>query len=153
MRGGRGFTLAELLVTLGVVSLLVAASLPAFWNFLNKYQLDANGADLAATLRFAQRLAMESEGDSVYSVHLVSGASGSFTLYRGSVYATRDTDYDESHTLPATLSLTYTVPDADVTFTKVEGSTTDTGTITITWIDGGDTKAFSINEAGRIDQL
>ena len=151
MQGGKGFTLVEMLVTLGIVALIAAASMPAFWNFLNKYQLDANGRDLVHTLRQAQRLSMESEGGYAYSVHLITGAGGSYTLYRGSSYASRDTEYDDVHALPATLSLSYTVPDADVTFTKIEGSTSDTGTILITWDDGGESKGVSVNTVGRID--
>jgi len=147
----RGFTIPELLITLAVVSLLVAASLPSFWNFLNKYQLDASAQDLAHVLRMAQRLSMESEGDSVYSVRLMSGAGGSFTLYRGSAFASRDLDYDDEHTLPDSLELSYTVPDADVTFTKVEGTTSDVGTITLTWPDSGLSYTIDINAAGRVD--
>lgn len=147
----RGLTVVELLVVIGIITLLVAASVPAYWNFLNRYQLDANAEDMAQVLRLAQSKTMQSEGDVVWSVHLVSGAGGSFTLFQGSTFVTRDTAFDEAHDLPASLSLSSTTPDADISFVKVEGSTADTGTITLDWPGGIESRVIGVNAAGRVD--
>jgi Tfp pilus assembly protein FimT len=146
-----GLTLLEMLITVGIVTALFLAAVPSFWNFLNTYQMDALANDLAQVLRLAQQKSMSGEADDVWSVHLVSGSGGSFTLYRGSTYASRDTNYDEVHDLPSSLTLTYTVPDADITFVKIEGTTTDTGDVTITWPGSGEFWTVNVNEVGRVD--
>ena len=94
---------------------------------------------------------MTGRDDDVYSLHLVNGAGGGFTLYKGGDYGARDASFDEVHNLPAAFSLVDTIVDADIIFTKIEGTTTDTGTLTISWPRGSQSRTISLNSTGRVD--
>ncbi len=148
----RGLTLIEVLVVIAILTLMALAIVPKAMRVSTPYQLDATLQDFVQVVRLAQTRAMQSEGSSAYSVHLVAGSGGSFTLYRGTTYASRDTNYDEVHTLPNALTLSYTVPDTDINFTKLEGATTDVGGVTISWPDGNMSKAVTINSYGLVDR-
>lgn len=147
----RGYTVVELVLVIGILAILIAASVPAFTSFTSRYQADTQSQDLAQLLRIAQNKSMVSEDDSQFGVHLVTGDGGSFTLFKGSTYAGRDLSFDEEvHTLPNGTSLTDTITGDDVIFTKVEGSTVNTGVITITQGAGG-SHTVTINEVGMVD--
>ncbi len=107
--------------------------------------------EISNNLRIAEIKAMQSEGSSPYSVHLVSGLGGSFTLFRGTDYPSRDVTYDEYHRLPAVLNLSLNIgTSTDIIFSKYEATTTSTGTVTLSWPDGSLTKSFTINSFGVI---
>ena len=148
----RGFTIIETILMVALLAIIVGLASPSFWNFLNKYQVDAMREDLVQLIRLAQSKSMQSEQGSAYSIHFTTGPGGSFILYRGTDFASRNTDYDEVHALPSALSLSSTLPDADLSFTKTEGATTDTGTLTIAWPVGNLSKTIEVNEVGTIDR-
>ncbi len=147
-----GLTLVEILVVVAILTALTIAIIPKALRVYTPYQLDATEQDLAQVVRLAQTRAMQSEGSNPYSVHLVPGAGGSFTLYRGTDYASRDINYDEAHVLPSALSLSYTLPGTEINFTKLEGVTTNVGSITLSWPDGNLSKTLTINSFGVVDR-
>ncbi len=147
-----GFTLVELLVVVGILAILSAAVGPKVIGFYSLYQLDSLSQELVQTMRMADMRAMQSEGSSPYSVHFVSGSGGSFTLYRGTNFALRDKNYDEVHSLPNSLSLNYSGAGPELSFTKLEGMTTNTGSITLTWPDGNQSKTVTVNSYGVVDR-
>ncbi len=154
----KGFTLVELLVVMAILAIMAVGITPKVINFYNSYELDVSTQDLIQVIRLAQQRAMQSEASgtttSPYSVHLVLGSGGSFTLYRGTVYDnTRDANYDEQHNLIRSLSLSYNnvaTGTSDISFSKIEGTTTSTGTTVISWPDGNVSKSFSMNSYGVI---
>jgi prepilin-type N-terminal cleavage/methylation domain-containing protein len=145
----KGLTLVELLVVLAIISTLSVGLSPKIINFYNRYSLDADFQDLIQVIRLAETKAMQSEGSSPYSVHFVTGNGGSFTLFRGSNFSGRDSSYDEVHILPTALNLSLSIGSStDIIFSKYEATTTNTGTITLSWPDGNLTKAVSVNSYG-----
>lgn len=147
VRAMRGFTLVELVISVAFLLLLVAAATPAYREFTAKYQLDANARDLEQLLRTAQNLSMATRDDDTYGVHLTGG---SFTLFKGASYAARDsaTFGEISYALPGSISLSETVVGDDVVFGKVDGTTDDVGTVTLTGRSG--TRTITVNEAGLV---
>ncbi len=148
-----GFSLVEILVVIGILGILTGIVAPKVVHFYNAYQMDALAQDLVQTLRSADMRSMQSEGSSPYSVHLITGPGGSFTLFRGTNYAARDTSYDEMHPIPSALSLSYSGAGPDISFTKIEGLTTNTGSITLSWPDGNQTRSMSVGTYGVVDRL
>jgi type II secretory pathway pseudopilin PulG len=147
----RGFTVIEVLTVLFFLSLLAAGTVPLYRTFIIKYQLVANAEELQQLVRTAQNLSMANRADSQYGVHLVSGAGGQFVLFKGASYATRDTTYDEiSYDLPSSLSLSETVSGEDIVFTKFQGGTSNTGTVTLTSTEL-DTRTVTVNAAGMVE--
>lgn len=146
-----GFSLIEALLVVALFVIIVAATSPRLVDSYHRYRLEALTQDLVHTIRYAQNKSMTGRDDDVYSLHLVNGVGGSFILYKGDDYGARDSSFDEIHSLPSAFSLTDTIADPDIIFAKVEGSTTDTGTLTIAWPDGNQSRTISLNAAGRVD--
>ncbi len=149
LRKNKGFTLVEILVVLAIMAVFTFSA-PKMLNSFNKYSLDSNYNELIQTLRSAVIKSMSGNAGSGWGVHLVSGAGGSFTLFKGAVYSADDTD-NEVHTLNA--SLTLSASSTDIIFSKIEATTTNTGTITLSWPDGSLSKAVSVNAFGTLTKL
>ncbi len=149
-----GLTLVEILVIIAILTAMAAQLTPKIVNFYNNYELDANAQELVQVVHLSQQRAMQSENSSAYSIHFVSGSGGSFTLYRGTNYATRDTSYDEVHNLISSLSLSYAIATSsnDINFSKIEGITGNTGSITISWPDGNLSKTITVNPYGVVER-
>lgn len=147
----RGFSTVEMLVVIAVLALLVGVTVPKVANFYQRWTLDGAAHDLTSALRLAQSKSVQGEGDAVWSVRIVSGAGGEFTLFEGSNFGARDTAFDETYTLPSFLTVSETISGQDVIFTRTEGSSATTGTITISWPDGGLSRGVTINTLGTVD--
>lgn len=57
--GQQGFTLIELMVTVGVVAILAAIAAPSFQDLLGRYRADAAATELKATLDLARSEAIK----------------------------------------------------------------------------------------------
>ena len=139
----KGFTLVELLMVLGILALLIVVSLPLTVNFYKTRQLDVHEQGIVQALRRAQLKAMSIERNSAFGVYLTSTQ---YVLFKGSSYAARDTSYDEVFDLSGNLSVSGL---SEIVFSKLNGTTTDTGTITLSIDDK--TESININEMGRIN--
>ena len=86
-KSSSGFTLIELVVTLGVFIVLGGVVLINLSGRRTTVDLTNTSEDIAATLRQAQSNAMAQKGNTTWSVRFTSGATSSFALFSGS-YAT-----------------------------------------------------------------
>lgn len=59
MRGSRGFSLAEILVTLGVIGVLTAAALPSFADFVRAVRLNSKMGELTSDIALARSEAVK----------------------------------------------------------------------------------------------
>jgi len=142
-RTSAGFTIAEVLITIGIVGLLVVLSIPVYESFQVRNDLGTAKNNVVQSLRRAQTLAGASDGDTSWGVTV---QSGSIVLFRGASYAVRDTTYDETFTLPGTITASGTT---EVVYAKFTGMPQSTGTITMTAVNG-QTSTISINEKGTL---
>ncbi|MFC1787795.1 Tfp pilus assembly protein FimT/FimU [Patescibacteria group bacterium] len=149
VKNKNGFSLIEVLITLGVLVILLVAMTPSFFNFYHRYQLQTKTQETIQVLRLAQSLSMAGQNGEVYGVRLITGWGGGMVLFQGHQFDGRDQDYDQEYLLPQSVSLSATVSDNEVLFNKFEGSTQDIGTITISSAAGS--KSITINQTGRID--
>jgi prepilin-type N-terminal cleavage/methylation domain-containing protein len=78
-----GFTLAETLVVIAIVSLISALSLTSFASLSRNEALSANTAALATRLRDARARTLASVGGTQYGVKI---ATTSITFFRGASY-------------------------------------------------------------------
>lgn len=142
----RGITLLEILVVVGIVAIIAAASVVLSVSSLNQSRISTERDQLIADLRTAQSRSLTGYQDDVWGIYL---ESGQYTVFKGSSYAGRDTDYDQVHAVTSTI--TYS-GNAEINFDFKEGTTSDTGTITLTEAGTGETRGISINENGRISE-
>lgn len=138
-----GFTLVELLLSLAVITVVAGLTLPVYASFQTRNELDLTAQKIASQLRRAQTYSRAVSGDSQWGVAVQSGAA---TLYKGASYATRDTTYDETVSIPGTIALSGV---SDVPFAELTGYPTTTGAIILT-LDADDIRTVSINAKGMV---
>lgn len=120
-----GFSLLELLLSISLIGILVAVSLPVYQQVQNK-----NAAMLAAntieqTVHRATMLARSGAQDSAWGVKV---AAGSVTLFSGDSYAARNTDLDEVFSIPTTVEFSAT---PEMVFAKQTGLQAADQTVTV----------------------
>ncbi len=138
-----GFTLIEVLLSVAVIAVLAGISAPVFTRLATKNDLDTAFVSLAQTWRRGQELSMANDGDIVWGVKV---AAGSITLFKGTSFASRDTNYDEVFSMPLTISVSGAV--TEITFNKLTGTPSATGTVSLTSFD--DTTTLTINSKGTV---
>ena len=143
----QGFTLVELTITIALLAMVAFIGIGVGASTFGKNQIAAEASQLINTLRLAQSYSIAGNQDDVWGIHVTSGT---YTLFKGNDYATRDTNYDQVSTLPGGLTLSGL---SDVIFDIRTGATLNTGTITVTHTGSGDTVVISINATGRITDL
>ncbi|PIR37988.1 MAG: hypothetical protein COV34_02785 [Candidatus Zambryskibacteria bacterium CG10_big_fil_rev_8_21_14_0_10_42_12] len=139
----RGFTLLEILITLGIIGLLafigIITGVDTYKRYLTRSDIDS----AAVLLQKARSSAINNIGNTSHGVHV--GNTGEFVLFRGNSYASRDTTYDlviEQNKDIAISGL------SEVVFSQISGETT-AGTITVTSDTGNIT--ININSEGGIN--
>ena len=73
----RGFTLVELMLSLGVLSVLVALAVPSMANYIQRKRVDSAANELVTSLRYARSLAPQTNN----AIWISFGTSGTFTCY------------------------------------------------------------------------
>ena len=140
----RAFTLPEVLLSLSIIVIIGAMTIPLYSTFMNRNELDIATVTIAQNLRRAQALSQAGDGDTSWGVHV---GVGSILLYKGTSYVLRDSSFDENTSIPTTI-----VPSGitDVTFTKVSGTPQTTGTFILT-SQANETRNVTINEKGMVE--
>jgi prepilin-type N-terminal cleavage/methylation domain-containing protein len=138
------FTLLEVLLSVAIVGVLTAISIPVSRNLLIKNDVDVAAVNVVQTLRRAQILSQASDGDTTWGVRI---QVGSITLFKGESYAVRDADFDEIFDLPNSITPSG-LP--EIVFAKLTGYPQITGTLTLT-TSIGDVRSISINAKGTIE--
>lgn len=143
----RGITLVELLVTIGILSIVALIGVSLAANVFTSNQVTVEADQLGNVLRLAQTRSVSGYQDDVWGVHT---NLSEYTLFKGSTYAGRDTAFDEVHAIQAGVEISGLT---DVVFDIRTGATSNTGTITLTHVESGESKTISINENGRVTDL
>ncbi len=156
-KNSAGFTLVELLVTVGLGAILVGASAVIYGNWQVSAQLNESAAELTQNLRTARQRSVAGLNNSGHGIFLDIDPAGqdSYVLYQGSSYATRDGDYDRliifSQSLEITVAnFTLIGNDVDINFSQGLGDIVNTGTITLTHSVEG-SREVAVNELGVVE--
>lgn len=139
----KGFTLLEILLVIGIISILLVFIVPVSLDFYKSQQLEIQTQSLVQTLRRAQSKAMAIELDSSFGVFI---SNQNYILFKGNSYLTRDAQYDETFDLPEIIEPSGL---SEVVFLKFEGKPNVTGNVILT--SNSDTRTININEIGRIN--
>ncbi len=122
-------SLIELLIVIAVIALLAAVSLPAYRVYQIRNDLNLAAEQLTQGLGRAKLLSQSGQGDSRWGFYVPEGI-----LYQGESYATRNSNFDESYPMPSTIQPSG--EPMDVSFSRLEGVPSATGSIILTGIDG-----------------
>jgi len=152
----RGFTTLELLLTIAVLGLTAATVFLPLAAMQGRSALQDGATGLVDTLRRAETQALSGYYGDKWGIHLSASdgcalPASAYHIFRGGFFASA-TDTIDSISLPNTVMITALSigGGCDVKFDRYSGSTTSTGTITLTGPTGAST--ISINAYGRIFQ-
>lgn len=142
----KGFTLIELLLSIALISALAYVSLPVYQSFQIKNDLNIAATTIVQSLRRAQMLSQNMEGDSSWGVLV---ASGNVTIFKGSSFASRDAAYDETTSISNAVTPSGV---SEVVFSKLSGDPSTTGTITLNnSITSLESRTITINSKGMVN--
>lgn len=144
MKNKKGFTLIELLIVIALISLLGSLSVPFYNTFLVRNFLENKTSELTHTIKKAQNYTVSGKESSQWGVYM---SQDSFVLYKGLSYISRDVNFDEQYSFPATLSLSGLT---EINFAKLRGETSNTGTINVI-ANNGESHIITINKTGSIN--
>lgn len=137
-----GFTLLEVLLSVATIAILAGLSVPVWRTVQTKNDLDVATVTLAQTLRRAQVLSEAVDGDTSWGVKV---QSGSITLFKGTSFAGRDTNFDEASDISTALSIAGVT---EVVYAKFSGLPQTTGSTTLA--TANDARSVTLNEKGMV---
>lgn len=143
-RRDNGFTLIEILLSVGIISLLVGASLPVYVSFQTRNDLEVTTQSVVSMLRRAQTYARAGNGDSQWGVAVQAGSA---TLFKGAAFTSRDTAYDEIAIISSATSVSGL---GEIVFAKLSAAPSTTGSITLS-ATTNDTRMITINGKGMVN--
>lgn len=140
----RGFTLVEIVLSLAVIALIAGFGVPVYQEYQTRNDLDISASTIAQSLRRAQTLAQAGSGDAPWGLYVQSDM---ITLFQGESYVLRDSNFDETFSVPGVIAPTGI---HEVVFAKFSGEPNTTGTITLT-SSSNETRNITINLKGAVD--
>ncbi len=122
---GKGITLIEVLLVIGILAVIFSAGAPVAYNFYYQSQFESEYSLLYSVLEQARGLAMINRNESDHGVYV---NSENLVVFQGSSFAARNADQDRS--FPRSEGITINGP-AEVVFAALSG-TTASSTYTVT---------------------
>ena len=142
-RQADGFTLIEALLSIAIIVILVGVSMPIYYSFQTRNDLDITTQNVASMLRRAQSYARSNNQDSAWSVKMQSTGS---TLFKGTDFAGRNTVYDETVNISSNITVGGL---SEIGFASLTGVPNTNGTITLS--SNSDVRTITINAKGTVD--
>lgn len=142
-RNQNGFTLVELLLSVALLAIILLLGSPISYNIYLRNDLDITASNIVQANRRAQALSQAHSGDSSWGVYI---QSGSITIYKGTSYSARDTDFDEITEVSNALTPSGV---QEILYSKFDGEPQTTGSIILT-SSNNETRTITIAEKGMV---
>lgn len=145
-----GYSLLEMLITFFIIAIIATILFSAFAVFRQSNDLQSAGETIIGILRDARSRAVGSQDKKTYGVHFETAKT---VLFKGSVYSVLD-PANETYLLPESLeisAISLTGGASDTVFSILIGTTTATGTVTISSKrDASKTRTITIFSTGNV---
>ena len=142
-------TLIELLASIFIIAILATIFMSAFSTFRENSQLSEAHSAIIGVLKDARSRTLSSQNKSNYGVHFEAAKA---VLFKGNIYNSADAS-NEPYFLPSSVQISainLTGGAADTVFTRLLGTTTASGTVTISSKRaGGSTSVITILSTGN----
>ena len=141
----KGVTFIELMVVIGVLAIIFAASVPGFAFFQKGSSLDNDAEKIVNLLRLAQSKSLSSEGSGQYGVYFQF--PNQYVLFKGVDYAGRDISYDKIYNISSEAEIYSGL--TEFVFERVTGFVNQPGDVSLRLIsDPLETKTIYIEGSG-----
>jgi prepilin-type N-terminal cleavage/methylation domain-containing protein len=119
----KGFTLIEIMTTIGIMAVLAGFSYPLYDNWRSVSLLDATVSEAVNILRLAEYKSASGMDDSAYGVFFepIDGRISRMVLYKGDSYDQRVRGSDESYDIGDRIILETDPQGNDIHFKKYSG--------------------------------
>jgi len=142
----RAYSIVELLVVLGVLALIAAITLEMYVTLNAGKALDTDAQRIVAELAEARSLTLAAKNDSAWGVHM---ASSSVTLFQGTYASGASSNVTTTLNPHVTLStISLSGGGSEVTFQRLTGETTNSGSLILTLDHPSRTKTIAIGQTG-----
>jgi len=142
----KGVTFVELMVVIGVLTILIAISVPSFIFFQKGSSLDNDAEKIINVLRLAQSKTLASEGSNQYGVYFQ--IPNQYILFKGTDYASRDLSYDKVYTVSSGVEIYDGFN--EVAFERLTGLASQPGSVSLRLIsEPAKTKTIYIEGSGN----
>ncbi|OGF62990.1 hypothetical protein A2926_04520 [Candidatus Giovannonibacteria bacterium RIFCSPLOWO2_01_FULL_44_40] len=145
-----GFTMLEMLISFFIVAIIATILFVAFGAFRESNDLQSAQETIIGILRDARSRSVGSQDKKTYGVHFEATKA---VLFKGSVYSASDSA-NEAYILPTLVkisSITLSGGAVDTVFSILGGTTTASGTVTISsQRDQSKTRTITIFSTGGI---
>ena len=151
MLNEKGITTLEILLVIGIIVLIGAATVGSYSSFLTRNASATITWDVTDALRRARVQAMSGRFDTDWGVHF---EADSYVLFQGSTYSASEPS-NEDFELPAGYSIdsiSLNGGGSNIIFNQVDGDTEEYGSVTVVSTEGGNSKVISVNAAGTINK-
>ena len=138
-----GFSIIELLLTISIIAILATSTTPVYTNFLARNHLENKTNEVISSLQTAKTNSISGKEDSQWGVNL----STQIVLFKGTSYVGRDTSFDQTYDIPASVSIS---PTQEVIFNQLTGDPEAATTITIS-NNQNESNTITLNEIGTIN--
>lgn len=147
----QGFTLIEILITVGIIAILGASAMVSFTTSRNVRDLTTSSQNVLSVLRLAQSKTLAGENNSAWGVHL---ESNQITLFQGDAFV--GSPLTKVYPLPDSIEITSIILSGggnDIGFKRVTGKTDQTGTFVID-VTAAPVNSFSVtvDSLGKVYQ-
>lgn len=150
----RGFTLIEILVTIGILLILASTAFLGIGPLQRQSDLQNTSQEMVNILRLAQNRTLASEGQSQYGVYFDDTASPHrYTLFKGSSYVSRDVAADEIFFIPESVIISSMSVGGgkEVVFDRIVGTTNQSGQVLLQLVaDPTKTQTIYIESSGLV---
>ncbi|SRR3989338_8834261 len=136
----KGFSLVEILLTMALISIVLAISVPSYRKLQSANDLSVAMSTLSQALRLAELKAQAVVEGSGWGVHAETGA---VIIFKGSSFASRDQTRDEVFSFSGSIAIT---APADVFFAPLYGTPVAPAVWELSGI--GETRSVSVNSLG-----
>ncbi len=142
MIGQRGFSLIELVVTMGLLAVIIALATPTLTSLYHRNDVALVTQAVVTSIRRAQTLAAAGANDGSWGVQI---GTSSVVVFQGDSYPKRDLTQDDLTPYPSPVTVT-----GSSQYIFVEMGATTTASTTVLTTGTGDSRTLTVNAYGTI---
>lgn len=150
----KGFTLIEVIITVGILSLIVGIGFFNLTGFKSKHSFDLDAENITASIRNAHNRALLGEGGVSWGMRFVSTSSGgSYEIFSGTEYASSTVISKDNLSIASRLTNPPSGFSKTIIFTPITGMPGGGDSIVLKRTSGSDVYVISISDIGKTSTI
>ena len=144
----RGLTLTEVIIAVAIMGLIVAAAVGGFASYAERQAFNQFVNDITLSIKEQRKRTLASVESQQYGVHI---SSTTVSYFEGAAYST--TSVTSKVDIPNNISATSSLSSGEtyITFARLTGEASATGTIVFDDSRSGSTATITINALGLVE--